>query len=198
MIASTPSEVMSGATLNLMPSHDYMSLDESSALTLSANEEQYKQVIQRCAFFTMWQECDNLTGARLVVVPVPQTLFPIDRFTNNNDALLAERLRRQSAIDSIKERWEMYLYDVDASVDVDDISETVDAVLEVVSQFGPSGINFSELRTDDVNGEHLAAMLRTTFTWRHRVTGWHAALGVAERALNKAHVEPTEALFGLL
>ncbi|WP_322061986.1 hypothetical protein [Paraburkholderia sp. J63] len=99
---------------------------------------------------------------------------------------------------SITEKWQHNVLNPEASADVDDLSETVDAVYEGIDIFGPSFISLAHLDPRSVQGEHLAATLRATFPWRHEVTGWDEALEVAREALGYAGADPDDALYGLV
>lgn len=94
--------------------------------------------------------------------------------------------------------WRKYVCDVAASADVDALTETAEAVLDSIQAHGPALFNLKGLHAVAVNGEHLATVLRTSFTWRDQVPGWHEALRVAEVALTQAGVDPEDALFGLI
>lgn len=95
--------------------------------------------------------------------------------------------------------WQKHVCDVTASTDVDVLTETSEAVLETIQAHGPAGFNLQGLPSAAViNGEHLATALRTSFTWRDQVPGWHGALRVAERALKQAGLDPEDVLFGMI
>lgn len=97
----------------------------------------------------------------------------------------------------ITQKWRRNVLNPQASTDVDDLSETVDAVYEGIDIFGPSFISLADLEPHLVQGEHLAATLRATFPWRDEVSGWNNALEVARAALINAGADPDDALYGL-
>lgn len=101
------------------------------------------------------------------------------------------------ALLSITQKWQHNLLNPDASTDVDDLSDTVDAVYEGIAIFGPSFISLANLAPESVQGEHLAATLRATYPWRDEVSGWNDALEVARTALAYAGEDPDDALYGL-
>lgn len=84
------------------------------------------------------------------------------------------------------------------SVEVDDLTVTAESVLEAISEFGPKILNLSLLDSNQVQGEHLATVLRTSFDWRDNVPGWNEALQVARQALLREGVDPEDALYGLV
>ena len=94
--------------------------------------------------------------------------------------------------------WKRYLFDINASTDVDTISETVESVFESLARDGPSAIDLTTISASQVNGEHLAALLRATSSWRDQIPGWDRALIVASKALELANVDPKAALAGML
>lgn len=106
--------------------------------------------------------------------------------------------RQAKAIAAFSVYWKKFLMDPRASVDVDAISESIDHIYEAIDQFGPGGIDLNNLRAQDVNGEHLAAILRATSSWKTLVPGWIDALQVAAAALKIANVDAEDALFGLV
>ena len=87
---------------------------------------------------------------------------------------------------------------MNAPSDVDAISRTIDGVFEAAIQLGPKAIDLREINPAQVHGEHLAAVLRATFAFRDRTPGWQHAIGVARIALERAGLDPEDALYGLL
>jgi hypothetical protein len=93
--------------------------------------------------------------------------------------------------------WQRYLFDPSASSDVDALTETAESVLEALTKYGPTGVSLIGLDEDNVQSEHLATILRTTYKWRSQIPGWNASLVVAAAALKRAGISPADALFGL-
>lgn len=94
--------------------------------------------------------------------------------------------------------WTRHLFDRHASADIDSITETVDGVFEAISQLGPNAIDLRHVSPDQIQGEHLAAVLRTTAIWQDQTPGWKQAVKVAEIALKNTGIESKDALFGLI
>lgn len=113
-------------------------------------------------------------------------------------AYKVEQLRLAAKITEAKREWSRYLLDPKSSVDVDQISETVDHLYDAVFEYGPAAIDLRGLFPDAVNGEHLAAILRATSAWSNSVLGWTPALKVAEQALRLNKQNPYDALVGLV
>lgn len=105
---------------------------------------------------------------------------------------------RYLSADSHDVAWRKHVCDTDASPDVDSLTETAEAVMTLVAEHGPARLNLQGFTAAAVQGEHLATLLRASFSWRDQVPGWHGALRVAEIALKRASLDPEDALFGLI
>ncbi|MBR8414753.1 hypothetical protein [Burkholderia cenocepacia] len=114
-----------------------------------------------------------------------------------DESLLAEVVEVPARL-SVTQKWQRLVFDPSASVDVDDLSETVASVYEAIDTFGPSVISFEHVEAAAVQGEHLAVALRATSPWRDEIAGWRAALQSARVALENSGVPPEDALYGLL
>jgi len=85
-----------------------------------------------------------------------------------------------------------------ANSGVDELSETVEAGLDFVNEFGPDSLVLSGLHPKGVNAEHLAALLRATSSWRTNIQGWDEAISVAKRSAEASGLEPRDVLFGMI
>ena len=94
--------------------------------------------------------------------------------------------------------WKRHVLEIDAPTDVDTLSATARGVLGAVARLGPKSIDLSTFEPDHINGEHLAVVLRATYTWRAETPGWLDAVQVARVALERAGLDPGDALIGLL
>lgn len=114
------------------------------------------------------------------------------------NTLAPEQMRKklEVSIAELDAVW-MYVLDIEAPSDVNAISKTIKNVFVALSKVGPEGIDLNGLEPDQVNGKHLAAMLRATGQWRDQVPGWRRAIEVAKKALDRAGINPINALFGL-
>lgn len=90
-----------------------------------------------------------------------------------------------------------HLLNPQAPADVDSLTSTVKAVLDLVAKEGVSALNLSGLMAHGVHCEHLASVLRATFAWKEEVPGWHEALGVARAACALAGEQAEDVLFGM-
>lgn len=131
------------------------------------------------------------TGADWVVMYQRGTTDSLER------AYLVEEVMDVPARFSITHKWQRNVLNPQARTDVDDLSDTVDAVYEGIGIFGPTFISLENLDPHHVQGEHLAATLRATFPWREEVRGWDNALMVARTALTNVGADPDDALYGL-
>lgn len=85
-----------------------------------------------------------------------------------------------------------------ASVDVDDISATVEAVFIALEESGPQGVDFSSLAPQSVSAEHLAAALRVCAPLSDSIPSWAGGLLVAIDACALQGIDARDALAGLL
>lgn len=114
-------------------------------------------------------------------------------------------------------RWDAHIRNINASVDIDAISETVDSVVNVLTaeflnkqspEFFDGGpatsverfedIDLSRFVADEVSAEHLCAALRVTSMGRDQITGWDHALIVARAACIREGKDPEDVLSGLV
>lgn len=96
------------------------------------------------------------------------------------------------------EKWGKNVFNPHASADVDALTETVEAVLDAVTEFGPSVIKLNGLIAKNVQCEHLAALLRVSSTWQGEITGWNEALVIANDAVVLSGADPQDILFGMI
>ena len=94
--------------------------------------------------------------------------------------------------------WTKHVLNPSASTDIDSLSETINAMFDCLNQCDPSVLYFGGFAARDVNGEHLAAALRASSSWRDEISGWDNALEVAAEALRLAGIAPEDALFGMV
>lgn len=95
-------------------------------------------------------------------------------------------------------RWKKYVFDPHASADIDRLTETVEAVLDALAEFGPSVLTLNYLQTQNIHGEHLAALLRVSSTWQNEIAGWNEALNIASDAVSLSGADPKDILFGMI
>lgn len=94
-------------------------------------------------------------------------------------------------------RWQKNVLNRTAPDDVDSLTETVDAVMEVIVGVGPYALSLVGLNPSVVHAEHLAAVLRASSSWRDEVPGWDEALHVAKAAAVGSNLDVDDVLFGL-
>lgn len=113
------------------------------------------------------------------------------------DTVLHKHLE-ESSIAKIASQWKQHLFSVHGSSDVDSISETIEHVFEAFAQLGPSSLDLRGIASNNVNAEHLVAVLRATNANKQAIPGWHHALSEAPEALRRAGLDPAEVLVGLV
>jgi hypothetical protein len=109
-----------------------------------------------------------------------------------------QKTRNQREAQSLALRWKHSVLLPSAPWDADALDQTVEPLFEALIKLGPSAIDLRGLRADQVNGMHLAVVLRGTFAVKHQTLGWQEALRVAEAALRRQALPPEQALLGLL
>ena len=93
--------------------------------------------------------------------------------------------------------WYQHLVDLKTPTDVDTISQTVASVLKDIRRHGSESISLNIACHAPVNAAHLICVLRTTYTWRHKIYDWHAALTAAPAILRAQGIDPELELHGL-
>ena len=125
------------------------------------------------------------------------TAFVQGSYARAEELILEHKLQRAFDV-SLATKWRRNVTDPKSSVDVDAISVTMDSVFEWMALWGPESINLGSMVETDVQGEHLAAVLRATSSWSDVVPGWGEALAHARKALAYEGVDPEDALYGLI
>jgi hypothetical protein len=95
-------------------------------------------------------------------------------------------------------QWRRHMFDPLAPSHVDALTETVEATLDFIAEFGPETLSLQGIQYNFVQAEHLAAVLRASSTWRDRVPGWSDALVAAVAAVQTAGHDPKDVLFGMV
>lgn len=116
----------------------------------------------------------------------------------DSQSYLAELNKSSAAIEKNAANWKRYIFDLSAPNDVDALSETIEAIYDAIDRYGPGSVNLATLPTTAINGEHLAAILRSTYSFRNQIIGWDHAREIAIKALQSASIDIDDALAGLL
>lgn len=127
-----------------------------------------------------------------------QTVYYFTGTTGAREDVEVEGELKAQALLQVLRQWKRYVFDPSSPTDVDAISETVDRVFDVISEFGPGALSLVGIRPEKVQGEHLAAVLRASSSWADTVPGWRDALNVAALALSNAGIDPNDALYGMI
>ncbi len=86
----------------------------------------------------------------------------------------------------------------DAPLTANALTETAKPVFEALLELGDWAIDLSGLCPSEVNGVHLAVILRATLRHKQTTKGWESALEVARQALRLANVDERKVLSGLV
>ncbi len=116
----------------------------------------------------------------------------------DTDTYSRECIKSANDIEALSVRWKTNLTNPAVAADVDSISETIDAIYEVIGQFGPGAINLRSTLDGQINAAHLASILRATFQIRSDISGWNTARDKAKQLLPLAGIDVNDALAGLL
>jgi hypothetical protein len=120
-------------------------------------------------------------------------------FTHASSGEVVEMASRKSyRLAAAAKKWQRYVLDPHAIADVDALTETVEATLDFISEFGPSVLSLEGIRSESVQCEHLAAVLRASSTWRDEVPGWSKAVDVSRAAALAADLDPNDVLYGMI
>ena len=101
-------------------------------------------------------------------------------------------------VSSLAEKWKNRILNRDAALTANELTVTVKPVFQTLTALGANAIDLRDLPVDQVNGVHLAVVLRATFKHRKRTHGWEEALAVARKALVRDGLEERDALAGLI
>lgn len=93
--------------------------------------------------------------------------------------------------------WKQNILDLNKTTDVDSISETIDSVFDTFEKEGYLGIDLCFVKSDGVNTEHLAGVLRATSSVNGNIQGWKHALSICYVSAQKNGYDPDDVLFGL-
>jgi hypothetical protein len=113
-------------------------------------------------------------------------------------AIEFERKDISEAILQANSAWQVHLSNSKSSTNIDSITETIDGVFDAIEKFGPAVIELRHLKSEQIEPEHLAAILRATATIHDQIPGWTSALEVAKRTFESLGHDPSDALFGLI
>lgn len=136
-----------------------------------------------------------LRGKRYVLKNAWVTSTDISYDFEREFAKLAEKAAEQATLAG---RWKKHVLNPNAPSDVDTLTETVEAVMDYVAEFGPGSLDLSGLNPADVHCEHLASVLRATSYWQTEIPEWTDALMVASDACKHSGHEVHDVLFGMI
>jgi hypothetical protein len=139
-------------------------------------------------------EIKTISGARfLIFLKRPGTdTSPLDC-----DGFSKARERSTEETKALAAKWMSLMLDKSAPVNANALTKTVKPLFEALSRYGAGAVDLRGLRAEQVNGVHLAVVLRATFSRKQQTLGWEHALSVARDALRRDGLEDDDALAGL-
>lgn len=137
----------------------------------------------------------NPIGARFdsKVAGVGASASPMDSLSYQSAR--AEIIRKREAYAS---QWRACVLSPNAQLTADALTETTRPVFEALLELGDWAIDLSGLQAEQVNGVHLAVILRATFRHKKTTKGWDEALQVARQAVVRMGLEERKVLSGLI
>lgn len=142
----------------------------------------------------------NIRDAWMELVRAPNTNSEYWRVLTHGSSGKVEELARMTSyrLAAGAKKWQRHVLDPHALADVDALTETVEATLDFISEFGPTVLSLENIRSNSVQCEHLAAVLRASSSWSDEVPGWRAALEVSKQAVVAAGLDPNDVLYGMI
>lgn len=136
------------------------------------------------------QECfiEDLTS---VVIGKGNPYQDIDRFVFE----VSRSLSRAAANES-EPRWLTQVNAVDSETDMRTIAATIESLASDLKA-GPENVDFARVNRQTPSPQHLVAVLRTSFAFRHRVSGWGELRDFAKNYLETRGIHSARAMKGL-
>lgn len=94
--------------------------------------------------------------------------------------------------------WQKHVLNSKSDTDIEQLSETVEFVLTALAEEGVDSLFFGGMSPEKVQPEHLATLLRSTYSWKNDIEGWDDALLVAVESMTINDIDPKDALYGLI
>ena len=105
-------------------------------------------------------------------------------------------LKRSSGSKQHNQVWLQRVLDPHISGSAVELTRTTRAVFETLAHHGANAINLADL-SGQVNGMHLAMVLRATADELDGTETWKKALAIARTSLEHVGIDPDIALYGL-
>ncbi len=116
----------------------------------------------------------------------------------DSDGYAREVESRANEVNAFSTQWKAQVLNRNAAVTANALTGTVKPVFQALTVLGAGAIDLRDLPAEQVNGVHLAVVLRATFKLRNRTPGWKDALAIARQALARDGLEERDALVGLI
>jgi hypothetical protein len=140
-------------------------------------------------------EVDSMSRSKLFTVAV--RIGAQDSYLDS-DGYAHEVECRSAEANALTEKWKTRVLNRSAAVNSNALTVTVKPIFEALTLLGAGAVDLRGLPTTEVNGVHLAVVLRATFKQRERTPGWKEALSVAREALCRDGLDEKDALIGLI
>lgn len=118
---------------------------------------------------------------------------PLDSLSYRSARADVDRRREQFA-----QQWRACVLDSNAELTADALTETTRPVFEALLELGDWAVDLSGLPVEQVNGVHLAVILRATLRHKDTTKGWDEALNVAREAVIRMGLPERKVLSGLI
>jgi hypothetical protein len=141
------------------------------------------------------QEIEGMSRSKLFTVAV--RIGTQDSYLDS-DGYAHEVQCRSAEANALTAKWKTQVLNRGAAVNANALTVTVKPVFEALTLLGAGAVDLRDLSTKEVNGVHLAVVLRATYKQRERTPGWKDALAIAREALSRDGLDEKDALIGLI
>lgn len=132
-------------------------------------------------------------GARFNSKSAGASASPLDSLSYKG--VSAEVVRKRAIFNA---QWRACVTNANAALTADALTETVEPVFQALLELGEWSVDLSGLQPDQVNGVHLAVILRATLRHKKTTHGWDEALQVARAAVARMNLDERKVLSGLI
>jgi len=152
------------------------------------------------AFYNGFSVVGAVDANRLVHLQRPGFEMPVISLgtTEGSFGISLDAIIQRVRESLVCEEWRSLIVQKNAATDTRTLQITARRAFAAIHDGGPSAIDLRLLQQDNVNGEHLAMLLRVISTWKAQLPGWERAVAIAKDALIIEGKDPEDALFGIL
>lgn len=175
-----------------LPQQKFLPWHSGITNTVSAISE---SSIQKNSLPPLPVKVETMSGARLYAcagnVGVQVSLLDSDAFAMARNDTFGE-------VKALSDQWRKLVLDRHAPITANALTATVKPLFRALSRLGAGAVDLRDLPIDQVNGIHLAVVLRATLSFKKRTPGWDEALSIARAALRRDNINEADALMGLI